>query len=237
MRPAISVQRALFDQFPLVNVVNNKKAIGHGPSRRDAVDGYVIGTQLHGQTACVLVDRRLGHRVDSSIVAAKGAGNRADGDDSALLSRHHARSYGTAAENAGQQVAIKYGPDVGEWDADTVVGTGSASATGAGAAGADVASSVGNQNVDRTEPGLHGVGHALNFRLIGNIAPNRHSVAGSLGSNVSRHLLHRFAFAERPWGVEARTVDRHRRSELAELRGHDAAQSARGAGYPGDFPG
>ena len=54
-------------------------------------------------------------------------------------------------------------------------------------AGANVAAGIGYQDVDR--PGFpHGVGHALHFRFVGDIAPDRKDRAAHLGRNVTALL-------------------------------------------------
>src|SRR5690348_17065536 len=125
-----------------------QEAIRYGPSRRDTVDRYVVGTQLYRQAARVFVDGGFRHGVNGTIIAAEGASDGANGDDTTAFPRHHTGGHRAAAENAGEQVTIEHGADVGQRDADAIVRMGPAAAADAGAAGADVAAGIGHQDVD-----------------------------------------------------------------------------------------
>src|SRR5262249_37401235 len=143
------------------------------------------------------VDAGFGDGVDSAVIAAETAGDRADRDDPAVLPLHHLRGHLLAAEDARKQVAIQHGADVGQRNADAIVGVGPAAAANARAAGADVAAGIRHENINAAEAGSDGVGHALYFFFIRDVTPDRHRRAAGGFCHVLGDLLHRVAFAER----------------------------------------
>ncbi len=170
---------------------------------------------------------RLGDRINGSVVSTEGAGDGANGNDAALFARHHVRRQLAAAENAGQQIAIHNSANIRQGNADAVVRARPAAAAHARPGGANVTAGIGHQNIDGTPLRPDRIGHALHFRLVGNVAPDRHRQAAGLGGDIPCYLLHGLALAERLRRIETCSVDGHRRAERAKLGAHDAAQAAR----------
>src|SRR5262249_28084354 len=132
-----------------------------------------------------------------------------------------------AAQDAREQVPIQDCTDVGQKNADAIIGTWPPAAPHARAARPDVAPGIGHQDVNSAEAVTDGAGHAPNFGLIGHVAPDRQSRAARLGSNIAGNLLERFALAKALRGIRPRTVDSNCGPHAAEVRGYDATQAAR----------
>jgi hypothetical protein len=148
LRTAISIECPLFNQFLLIDFVNDKESVGYRTAGCNAINCDVVRTQLNGQAAGVFVDGSLCHGVDCSFIAPMSSGDGPDRDDTSLLARHHLGCHFTATENARKQVTIEYCFHIRQWYLDAVVRVRPASFSDTGSTGPDIAAGIGDENSD-----------------------------------------------------------------------------------------
>src|SRR5262249_50814148 len=120
-RPAVAVEGAFLHQPLPGHLVDREEARGDRPAGRNAVDGDVVGPRRGGREGGVGVARRLGDGVDGPGLAPVGARRAADVDDATVAALDHLPGHRAAAEDAGEQVAVEHGADIGDRHGEAVV--------------------------------------------------------------------------------------------------------------------
>ena len=226
VRTAVTLERAFLDQHLVVDRVNSQEPLGHGSSRRDAVDWDVVRSKLVGQAARVFVHGGFGQAVNRSVRPPRATGDAADRDDAAGLSLDHLRSHRATRKDRREQVAVHHALQIVEPDVEAVVVLGAAAFADSGARRADVASGTADQRVDAS-PLCPDLAHnPLDFGLVSRVAPHgEHFVAG-LTQNRRCEVLHRGALVESRRAVLPRSVDGDECSLPRQFDRHFATQAA-----------
>ena len=226
VRAAVTDQCVPGDHPPRIEVGDSGEPLRDRPPRRDAVDGDVVGTELLGQAAGVLMDRGLCDRIGRADAPAAAAADAADGNDPAGAPTDHLGSDFATTEDHTHEVPLEDTPQVGHGDIQAIVVLGTAGAADPRPPCSDVSARAADEQADRPPPLPDLGGDAPDLALVGQVAPDRQGLDGAGGRDVGGDLLHRFSLAKSPGAVRAGSMDGDPGAEPSELPGHGASQAA-----------
>ena len=236
-RPAITGQGSILHFAGFVRYPAGQKPRGDDLARRNRVHVHVVGTQLGRQAARVLVHRRLGHTVDHLTRMSVQAGDAADVHDPPGVALHHLRCHLAARQQAGHHVAIHHGANVSQRDANGVVRRRFAGVRSHGALGADVATGVVDQNVDRPETRTDLVVQLFDRRFVGEVAVHREHLPLGLCRHFGGDCLEGVGLTEGAGRRRSGAVNRDPCAQAGQVAGNDPPDPAGRARDPGHLAG